>query len=307
MSLHRSTPRHGFTLIELSIVMVVLALLIGTVMAGREMMKAQELRQIATDAGSYITAFYQFKAKYGQIPGDFDNATTMWGRADGVAGTGQCAAPDSNASTGKPTCNGDGDGTLNWCSNLLGCTTTVNHESYRAWQHMAAADMIVGQYKGQAYDGAMIGTGMSVGYTTLPGIMYGHNGGAYVAGALPPGPTTPLAKTDYQWFPGPGMVNNATSTDDVLFDGDYSSALILHTRQPGVNYSPIFSKPVLTPTEMAYLDTKIDDGAAPTGYIRVMKWGYKKCVVSAVDTSYDVGSSTLLCSPIFMTSLKGTQ
>lgn len=183
----------GFTLIELSIVIVVLALLTGTVLAAREMLRNQNLRRFTTDANSYITAFYQFKLKYGSIPGDMPNATELWGRADGVAGTGQCASPDSTISVGKATCNGDGDGTLNWYSSAGAMGSLPSHESFRAWQHLAAAGMIVGQYDGVWKTAAGVGVGSA--YNSLPATMYGHNG-TLSATKVPMGPEI-QGKTGY--------------------------------------------------------------------------------------------------------------
>jgi prepilin-type N-terminal cleavage/methylation domain-containing protein len=55
-----SSPRAGFTLIELSIVLTVIGLLIGGILMGRSLLHAAEVRSVYTDAQRYITAIGYF-------------------------------------------------------------------------------------------------------------------------------------------------------------------------------------------------------------------------------------------------------
>jgi len=71
--------RSGFTLIELSIVLVVIGLIVGGVIAGQSLMRSSQLQSIISDQAKYVEAAKQFREKYGFWPGDFPNATTSWG------------------------------------------------------------------------------------------------------------------------------------------------------------------------------------------------------------------------------------
>ena len=64
----------GFTLIELSIVLVIIGLIIGGVLVGRELIAAAEIRQQIGQIEKYNTAVSTFRLKYNCLPGDCLNA-----------------------------------------------------------------------------------------------------------------------------------------------------------------------------------------------------------------------------------------
>lgn len=130
------TPvKQAFSLVELSIVLVILGLLVGGVLAGQSLIRAAELRSVSTEYSRWVTATQTFRDKYFALPGDMPNATAFWGAANPSPAT--CR---STQSIGQPTCNGDGNGALNFSS--------VVQEYYRFWQHLANANLIEGQYYG---------------------------------------------------------------------------------------------------------------------------------------------------------------
>jgi prepilin-type N-terminal cleavage/methylation domain-containing protein len=99
--------RHGFTLIELSIVLVILGLLVSGVLLGQDLIRAAELRSVPTDFQKYQTAVNIFRDKYRALPGDMRNATDFWGENDPNLST--CRTTEGS---GTDTCNGDGDGVV---------------------------------------------------------------------------------------------------------------------------------------------------------------------------------------------------
>ena len=138
MLLYTYPRRAAFTLVELSVVLAIIGLLIGSIMVGREMIRGQELRKVLTDAKNYGVALRQFEDKYKLPAGDLSNAEQLWGNAEGGSPTTNCVTPSTSASTnGITTCNGNGSGNID--------TLT---EAYWAWQHMSAAGMITGRYSG---------------------------------------------------------------------------------------------------------------------------------------------------------------
>ncbi|NGZ96207.1 MAG: hypothetical protein CV089_08785 [Nitrospira sp. WS110] len=129
-----SANRHGFTLVELSVVLVIIGLIVGGVLVGRDLIRAAELRSILTDKEKFVTAVYAFQTKYDAFPGDMANAQTYWG----------AAANCTSAQTTVATCNGDGDGFI---ERGYG-SGTVGNETFLFWKHLANAELIAGNYTG---------------------------------------------------------------------------------------------------------------------------------------------------------------
>ena len=130
--------RHGFSLVELSIVLVILGLLTGGILAGQSLIRAAELRSVVSEYQRYAVATRSFQEKYRALPGDMPNATAFWGAAHATPST--C---ETTAGTGTQTCNGDGDG-------LIGHASILPLERWRFWTHLANAGMIEGNYSGLA-------------------------------------------------------------------------------------------------------------------------------------------------------------
>lgn len=65
----------AFTLIELSIVLVIIGLLAGGIIVGTTLIKAAEIRASISQVESFNTAAMTFKLKYNGLPGDLSNAT----------------------------------------------------------------------------------------------------------------------------------------------------------------------------------------------------------------------------------------
>jgi prepilin-type N-terminal cleavage/methylation domain-containing protein len=123
--------RHAFSLIELSIVLVILGLLVGGILAGKSLIKASELRAVGTEYQRYLAATHAFRDKYFALPGDMTNAEAFWGKENVI-----CPAPTTNYTPKTVTCNGDGNGLID------------NYEPFRTWQQLANAGLIEGQYSG---------------------------------------------------------------------------------------------------------------------------------------------------------------
>lgn len=124
----------GFSLVELSIVLVILGLLTGGILAGQNLIRASELRTVTTQYQSYMTAVQTFRDKYFALPGDMRNATAFWGTATNCPGT------SAQGTTDGTTCDGDGDGIID--------VSTSSNERFRFWQHLANAGLIEGNYNG---------------------------------------------------------------------------------------------------------------------------------------------------------------
>lgn len=63
----------AFTLIELSVVLVVIGLIVGGVLVGQDLIKAAAIRATVTQVEQFNTAANTFFGKYGYLPGDMPN------------------------------------------------------------------------------------------------------------------------------------------------------------------------------------------------------------------------------------------
>lgn len=93
---------YGFSLIELSVVIVIVALLMGALSSGRDLIRQSELRSIMTDLEQHRSAYKIFVQTYGKAPGDFQKGSLYWPN-----GSISCAS-------GSGTCNGNGDGMISY-------------------------------------------------------------------------------------------------------------------------------------------------------------------------------------------------
>lgn len=260
----------AFSLIELSIVLVILGLLVGGILAGKSLIRAAELRSVGADYSRYVAAAHAFRDKYFYLPGDVPNATSFWGALDSGNGIGSDCQGESS---GLPTCNGDGNGQLD----LHSVSTASTYEQYLFWKHLANAGLIEGTYTGN---------GANVGANTI------CNGASFqLAGC-----NTPLSKA------GGGVGWMAAYTGTVtahshLFDGSYGNTLYLSTNN---SFNTVYS---LTSPELWNIDTKLDDGKPATGKLVAARWNV--CVSGAADTSdvanatWLLNSTTLRCVPVF--------
>ena len=190
MRLHRE---RAFSLVELSIVLVILGLLVGGVLSGQSLIRSSELRSVVTQHDQFLTATRSFRDKYFGLPGDITNATLIWG-AQAVPAS--CA---TTASTGKATCNGDGDGFI-----LYANTGATSQENFRFWQQLANAGFISGSFSGTDGGGGFSGTAAT---SNSP------------AGKL--GST--LWAVDY--------IGNISGTNAIQFSGDYGNVFYFGVHQ----------------------------------------------------------------------------
>lgn len=118
-----SRRQHGFTLVELSVVLVIVGLLIGGVLVGRDLIEAAKMRKQAEMPNKILTAYTLFKTKYSCMPGDCPNATTFF------TASGTC--PSFSAT--DTTCNGNGDTQIK--------NTSIN-ETIQFMQHLKLANLV---------------------------------------------------------------------------------------------------------------------------------------------------------------------
>tara|TARA_B100001123_G_scaffold444646_1_gene594061 strand:- start:1019 stop:1786 length:768 start_codon:yes stop_codon:yes gene_type:complete len=134
MNFSRNTHM-GFSLIELSIVMVIIGLLTGGIMVGKNLIRASELRSVVTQYHEFVSATHAFRDSYLAIPGDMPNATDYFPSATCYTGAGSV----------KQTCNGNGNGEIDEATGA-----NQYSERFMFWQHLALANLIAGDYTGRS-------------------------------------------------------------------------------------------------------------------------------------------------------------
>lgn len=145
--------RLGFTLVELSVVLLIISLIAGAILVGRDMINAALLRSIISDAEELNLAVHTFEVKYNGLPGDMATAEEVWG--SDVA----CPNTPTNTVLKQETCNGNGDG-------MIRHLTTWE----QPWEPMRAAQQIANAalYRGGHYTG--VSGSDSFAWNTLTGI-----------------------------------------------------------------------------------------------------------------------------------------
>ncbi|MBY0354311.1 MAG: prepilin-type N-terminal cleavage/methylation domain-containing protein [Rickettsiales bacterium] len=129
--------RSGFSLLELSVVLVIIALVAGGVMVGQDLVNQGRIRSVMNDLTKYESAYNTFISKYNNMPGDMPDATAYWGAG--------AACPSTAGATGTQTCNGTGDG---WLADVTGAPAGSSREYFYAWKHLANAGLVSGVFTG---------------------------------------------------------------------------------------------------------------------------------------------------------------
>ena len=92
------THQSGFTLIEMSIVLVIVGLLVAGVMQGQSLLRAARVNDVITTANDLRYAVKAFKDRYKALPGDHPTATA---EIQGASGNGNGNGVISNAESGN--------------------------------------------------------------------------------------------------------------------------------------------------------------------------------------------------------------
>lgn len=195
--------KRAFSLVELSIVLVILGLLVGGILAGQSLIRASELRAATAEYQRYNTAVHAFRDRYFAIPGDMNNATAVWGTSTACSGA---------SATG--TCNGNGDRLMNSAG-----APSVSAELFQFWRQLASAGLIEGSYSGLAGPGSAVNAVLdnnvprsrlnNTGWATRNVTGFGGNSAAYAMdyqnmfyfGAASPTDTltNPILKPEEAW------------------------------------------------------------------------------------------------------------
>lgn len=124
--------QNGFTLIEISIVLVIIGLLTGAVLKGQQMIENSRYKAFVQEVDAIRAAVYTFQDRYNYLPGDYPNTNGQLKKNDGT-----------------PVAGGDGDGIVEYPS--------TPREITLAFEHLIRAGLISGDPDNAAHRPTPIG------------------------------------------------------------------------------------------------------------------------------------------------------
>jgi len=218
----------GFTLIELSIVLVIIGLIIGSILVGQDMIAAANIRAQLSQIDKYNAAVNTFKAKYGGLPGDIiPTQASAFSFATRTGGTGR----------------GNGNGVIEG-----GETNGIEPAGEGAlfWADLTVAGLIDGNFQGTD---CTFNTGTCTAST-------GGGGGTLLLGQIIP--PAKIGQANYLL-----IAPNADGRNYYLLlsgKGEYITSNGTFTG-PGNLLG-------LTPQQAYTIDSKIDDGYPTSGVVK---------------------------------------
>lgn len=236
--MQNNKKQSGFTLVELSIVIVIIGLIVAGVVGGQALVEQAKLRQVVTQMNKIKIATNAFRLEYGTIPGDLSNAADYWGQA------ANCYA-DTTGSTN--TCNGDGNKHLAYVHTLD--NSGVRYEPWHFWKHLENAKLFEGTFTGYSNNTQCTQNN----FCMQPGINVPKgpfNGSGWLAFSVKTFNTGPK----YLWQ---GRITNR----------DRNILVFTNPSASGANGTWHSRAVVLTPKNQFSIDSKIDDGFPYKGAI----------------------------------------
>ncbi len=226
--------RTGFTLIEISIVLVIIGLIVGGILVGQNLIAAAGVRATIAQIEKYNQAVNTFREKYGELPGDLNFSVAA---QFGFAARGQYAGE------------GDGNGVIegvssNGAGNNLGANEGIG-ETTMFWVDLSYAKLIDGTFN-------------RASSTVDPGYLATSSMPAFF-------PQAKLGQGNfvYVWSGGWPEGESGTSPGDSLNYFGISPII-------SITSGSVTSTPGLTVSQAYAIDSKIDDGLPQFGKVMAL-------------------------------------
>jgi prepilin-type N-terminal cleavage/methylation domain-containing protein len=161
--------QHGFTLVEIAIVLVIIGLLLGGVLKGQELIIQAKIRNIISDMNGVTAAIYAYQDRYRALPGDERGAAVSgrWSGVPGGDGNGVICGAYNGGAEGGSACGGE-------------------QESLLIWRHLRRAGLLTGSEESGILQNAAGGLlGLQAGAFGMSGhVLCASNLPAKIAAAL---------------------------------------------------------------------------------------------------------------------------
>ena len=231
------SKKSAFSLIELSIVLIIIGLLVAGITGGASLIKSATLRAVMTEARSYNTAVNSFYVAYNAYPGDYNldfGGTTASGIAAGFIG--------------------DNDGKIEFNSGGATAITKASAEGFGAIAMLSHNKMITNEIA-------------SGSYTTIAATTTG------TAGTTLPKSKVKGAGWIFDYFAGDGV----NPGDSVGWKSDFQNVVLLTTGFTAIGTTATLFKSSanaetpqgsMNAEDAKSVDLKLDDGLPNTGKVK---------------------------------------
>lgn len=252
----------GFTLVELSIVIIIIGLITGGVIGARSLIESGKVSSQIQQISEFKTAYSAFKLQYDAIPGDMRDAEDYFGSG--------CGGSFSSSPVGRIPyfCNGNGDK----------CISNAN-----------CADQLYGNYSDSIrfnvhLNKSEIMPDINYASSSNRHICHGRDGGIFIS--------SPLDER--------GVVVAGSNSPDVAYL--YYSSSAAYEASANVNYcadAQHIDNFITTTKVTKKIDSKIDDGNGGRGAVRALRGVNRNFVVTDcvnADGTYKLNLTGKRCS-----------
>lgn len=171
----KRTNEKGFTLVEMSIVLVIIGLIVGGVLVGQDLIAAAKNRATIAQIQQFDVAVNTFVLRFTQAPGDLDKADDFLGAANV----------------------GNANGRIEAASVTGGNPTAFNGEIANFWNHLGLSGMVGATYE-------VAGANLTQDNTPITEVGRGIVAGFYTQG-----------RSGHHWYIGGGTGTGAGSAGGI--------------------------------------------------------------------------------------------
>jgi len=255
--------REGFTLIELTIVLVILGLLAAGVIGASKLISAAKAFGISAEINQHLSAVGTYYVAYNAYPGDDSSAIAHL------------------STTSANALNGNGDAKIRFGQGGITGNSPTSNEAAEAWNHLSVAKIVNAGTFTPAATGAKISSTNAVG-SKLDGALYSYNY-EYISGI----DGTASAPTS--------GVTNAYNT--LRFGGDNAAGTYAGlTNGNGVTVG--LNTETIVPGDVAYaVDKKLDGVASATAGNILAQYGANGAAI-ATPSSIAIVTTTATLVPL---------
>lgn len=254
------SKRSAFTLIELSIVLVIIGLIVVGVTGGSSLVASAQLRGLITEVNNYRVAVNTFKAARNQLPGDYASAITG-GNTAAVAG-------DDDGRIEFVAAQGTGNGSI--------------IEGHNAFYHLINSETI---------DVTLVALNITTATDTLT-----PADTLSIDVDQTPGTHIPDSKFDNVGYMFDYTTVNSVAKSVIIATGeiDFGGSALAVDEDVAGNVQNFAPTAIMTPSDALSIDEKLDDGVANAGSVRASAdAGLTDCHTT---TAYDTDDSAVQCA-----------